>query len=54
MAETMQDAMRLTLKARECCNKNVSTWRFRLFSAVLGAFLAFCCRLLGFDGDNAL
>lgn len=21
MAETMQDAMRLTLKARECCNE---------------------------------
>ena len=54
MAETMQDAMRLTLKARECCNENVSTWRFRLFLAVLGAFLAFFGRLLGFDGYNAL
>ena len=54
MAETMQDAMRLTLKARECCNENVSTWRFRLCSAVLGAFLAFFGRLLGFYRDTAL
>lgn len=32
----------------------MSTWRFLLFLDVLSAFLAFCCRLLGFYGDTAL
>lgn len=54
MAETMQDAMRLTLKARECGTENMSTWRFLLFLDVLIAFLAFFGMLLVFYRDTAL
>ena len=54
MAETRQEAMRLTLKARECGTENMSTWRFRPFLDVLSAFLSFCGRLLVFYRDTAL
>ena len=46
--------MRMTLKARECGTEIESACILWPFLAVLGAFLAFCGRLLGLDGDNAL
>lgn len=54
MAETRQEAMRLTLKASQCGTEIESACILWLFSAVLGAFLAFCCRLLVFYRDTAL
>lgn len=54
MAETRQEAMRLTLKARECGTENMYAFRFRPFLDVLSAFLAFCSRLLVFYRDTAL